>query len=75
MYSQIRKGVHPYDYVNTWGKTNETELQSKDQFYSKLYNEHKSVNDYDRAKLVCDRLIQKIWESTVTYIQGAMFYN
>ncbi|XP_054713577.1 uncharacterized protein LOC129223038 [Uloborus diversus] len=32
----IRKGVYPYDYMDTWEKCNETQLPSKEEFYSKL---------------------------------------
>ena len=49
------KGVYPHDYMNTWDKFNEPELPSKEHFYSKLYDEHISDDDYDRAKLAWDR--------------------
>ena len=32
----LRKGVYPYEYMDNWKRFNETELTSKDKFYSKL---------------------------------------
>ena len=50
IYLQI-KGVYPYDYMNTWDKSNDTELPSKEHCYSNLYDETISDDDYDRANL------------------------
>ena len=49
------KGVYPYDYMNNWGRSNDTELPNKEKSYSKLYNEHISDDDYERANLVWNR--------------------
>ena len=32
----LRKGVYPYEYMDSWDRFNETELPSKDKHYSKL---------------------------------------
>ena len=32
----LRKGIYPYEYVGSWKRFNETELPSKDKFYSTL---------------------------------------
>ena len=47
-----RKGVYPYDYVTSINKLKETKLPSKDEFYSKLYNEEISDEDYQHATKV-----------------------
>ena len=41
-----RKGVCPYDYVSSIDKLKETKLPSKEAFYSKLYDEEISEEDY-----------------------------
>ena len=44
-----RKGVYPYDYVSSINKLKETKLPSKDEFYSKLYDEEISEEDFLHA--------------------------
>ena len=44
-----RKGVYPYDYVSSINKLKETKLPSKDEFYSKLYDEEISEEDFQHA--------------------------
>ena len=48
----IRKGVCPYDYVSSTERFSETQLPSKEDFYSKLYDENISDEDYQHAKQV-----------------------
>ena len=50
------KGVYPYDYMNNRDRFNDTELPKKENFYSKLYDEHISHDENERAKHVWDRL-------------------
>ena len=45
----LRKGVYPYEYMNSWKRFNETELSSKDMFYSKLNLEDISDDDHAHA--------------------------
>ena len=49
-----RKGVYPYDYVSSLDKLSETQLPPKEEFYSKLKNEHISEEDYNHAIRVWD---------------------
>ena len=44
-----RKGVYPYDYVSSIDKLKETKLPSKEAFYSKLYDEDITDEDYQHA--------------------------
>ena len=44
-----RKGCYPYDYVSSIDILKESKLPSKDLFYSKLYDEHISDEDYQHT--------------------------
>ena len=44
------KGVYPYEYMNSFKKFNETELPSKNKFFSSLKHEDISGKDYEKAK-------------------------
>ena len=48
-----RKGVYPYEYMDTLERLKETKLPPKEAFYSKLNNEDISDEDYAHA--------QKVW--------------
>ncbi len=47
-----RKGVYPYEYMDSWDRFEEQHLPPKKAFYSKLSNEHISDADYAHAKNV-----------------------
>ena len=49
-----RKGVYPYEYINSWDQFNETQLPPIDVFYSNLNMSSISKEDYQHA--------QKVWE-------------
>ena len=49
-----RKGVYPYEYMDSLERLNETKLPPKEAFYSKLMGEGISNEDYEHAK--------KVWE-------------
>ena len=46
-----RKGVYPYDYIDSFEKFN-SPLPTKEDFYSILNNKHISYEDYEHAKNV-----------------------
>ena len=50
----LRKGVYPYDWVDSVDKFSETQLPAKESFFSKLYGEGISDEGYSHA--------QKVWE-------------
>ena len=50
----LKKGVYPYEYMDSIDKFKETKLPSIDRFYSKLQKKHISDNDYAHAKKVWD---------------------
>ena len=47
-----RKGVYPYDYMDSFSKFNDTELPEREDFYSLLYQKSISQDDYSHAKNV-----------------------
>ena len=49
-----RKGVYPYEHVNSWDRFNETQLPLKDAFYSNLNMSSINEDDYEHA--------QRVWE-------------
>ena len=48
----LRKGVCPYEYMDSMDKFDDTELPSIDRFYSKPQKKHISDKDYAHAKIV-----------------------
>ena len=50
----LRKGVYPYEYMDSWERFNETSLPPKESFYSELNLEDISDKDYLHA--------QKVWK-------------
>ena len=50
-----QKGVYPYDYMDSLEKFNQTELPTKEQFYSILNDQHITNGEYDHAR--------KVWET------------
>ena len=45
-----RKGIYPYDFMDSFEKFNKTELPNKEEFYSILNNEHITNEDYCHAQ-------------------------
>ena len=48
----LRKGVYPYEYMDSWEKFSETVLPSKKKFYSNLNLKDISDEDYLHAQKV-----------------------
>ena len=52
----LRKGVYPYEYMDSWEKFNETTLPPKEAFYSNLNLEDISDEDHKHAQKEWDYL-------------------
>ena len=50
----LRKGVYPYEYIDSWKKFHETSIPPTETYYSKLNKEDISDADYAHA--------QKVWD-------------
>ena len=51
----VRKGVYPYEYMDSWEKMDEQQLPPKEAFFSKLTDSGISDEDYEHA--------QKVWRT------------
>ena len=47
-----QKGVYPYDHMDSFEKFDQTELPTKEQFYSILNDQHITNDEYNHAKKV-----------------------
>ena len=48
----LRKGVYPYEYMDSFEKFDEKELPAREQFYSSIKKEHICEEDYEHAQTV-----------------------
>lgn len=55
----LRKGIFPYDYIDSLAKFNEKSLPPKECFYNKLNEEHIDLKDYEHACRVWHELNMK----------------
>ena len=55
----LRKGVYPYEYMDSWERFNETPLPDKESFYSNLNMEDITDVDHRHAKRVFNELVPK----------------
>ena len=77
-----RKGVYPYEYMDSIERFKETRLPPKESFYSSLYGEHISNEDYEHAKKVWDVFEMKsledyheLYNKTDTLLLADVFEN
>ena len=67
----LRKGVYPYEYMDSWERFNETTLPNKKAFYSKLFLEDITDEDYIHAQKVFEEFkLKKLAEYHDLYVQS-----
>ena len=67
----LRKGVYPYEYMDTWEKFNEISLPRKEDFYSNLNMEDISDIDYRHANNVFKRFkLKNLGDYHDLYVKG-----
>ena len=57
-----QKGVYSYDHMDSFEKFDQTELPTKDQFYSVLNDQHITNDEYNHAK--------RVWKTFNIYTMG-----
>ena len=70
----LRKGVYPYEDMDSWEKLNETSLPNKETFYSELNKEGITNEDYTHVQNVWKVLKQKILVSIIAYMFKLIHY-
>ena len=65
----LRKGVYPYEYMDSWERFNETSLPPKKDFYSELTLEDISDKDYSHAQKVFEEFFTDIGDYHDLYVQ------
>ena len=70
----LRKGVHPYEYMDSWKRFNETSLPDKEDNYSHL-NMKKTNSDYKHAKNVWKNFEMKNVIIIICTLKAARYYS
>ena len=78
----LRKGVYPYEYMESWQRFDETSLPDKEAFYSNLNMEDITDVDHRHGKTVFEYLINKnlgdyhdLYVQSDTLLLGDVFEN
>ena len=67
----LRKGLHPYEYMDSWGRFDETSLPDKNVFYSELYLEDINDKDYAHAQKLFEQLkLKNLGDYHDLYVQS-----
>ena len=67
----LRKGVYPYEHMDSWKRFKEELLPDKESFYSKLNKEHITDEEYAHAQKVWDIFkIKNLGEYHDLYVQS-----
>ena len=70
----LRKGVYPNEYMDSWGKFDETSLPDKKYFYSELSLEDITDKDYSDAQKVFEEFCTDIGDYLDLYVQSDMLF-
>ena len=77
-----RKGVYPYDYIDSITKLSEVKLPPQEEFYSELNHSHISDEDYEHARKVWNLFQMKtirdyhdLYLKTDALLQADVFEN
>ena len=65
----LRKGVYPYEYMDSWERFSETLLPPKNDFYSELTLEDITDKDYNHAQKVFEKYCTDMGDYHNLYVQ------
>ena len=68
-----KKGVHPYDYMCSFDKFNDTKLPEKEDFHSILDDEHISHEQYNMRRKFGKHSVTSHWLIIMICILDLMF--
>ena len=69
--SFVRKGIYPYEYMDSWERFDETSLPNKKAFYSKLFLKDITDEDDTHAQKIFEGLkLKNLGEYHDLYIQS-----
>ena len=66
----LRKGVYPYEYMDSWERFKEESLPDEESFYSELNKEGITDEDYAHDKNVFHKYCKKLGEYDDLYVQS-----
>ena len=70
----LRKGIYPYEYIDSWERFDENTIPPKEAFYSKLNLENITDKDYEHVKKVWEAFeIKNLGEYHDLYVQCDTF--
>ena len=71
----LRKGVYPYEYMDSWKRFKEESLPDKESFYSELNKEDITDEEYEHAQKVWKVFeIKNLGEYHDLYVQSDIYY-
>ena len=71
----LRKGIYPYEYIDSWERFDENTILPKEAFHSELNLENITDKDYEHVKKVWEAFeIKNLGECHDLYVQCDTFY-
>ena len=70
----LRKGIYPYEYIDSWERFDENTIPPKEAFYSELNLENITDKDYEHVKKLWEEFEIKVLESIITCIFNAIHF-
>ena len=72
--SNVTKSAYPYDYMDCYEKFDQTELPTKEQFYSILNDQHVTMGNTTMQGKFGKPSILRQWVNIMTYTLRVMYF-